>query len=690
MRIKAISAALAVTAAVAAASVAVADEGMWTFDNFPSAKVKAIYGFAPDKSWLDRVQKASVRLDNGCSASVVSKAGLVLTNHHCVVDCSQNLSSQRNDVVANGFVAAGQKEERVCPGFEASILQSITDVTDRIRNATSNLSPEEVSSARAAAMAAVELEACGDNKTRRCEVVPLYHGGEYKLYRYDRYQDVRLVFAPELQAAFFGGDPDNFNFPRYAFDMGLLRLYRDGKPAVFANPLVVDPAGPTAGQLTFVSGHPGSTERLLSVAELVFQRDHFLPWRIEYLSQLRGSLLTQGTKGEEEARQAQDTLFGLENQVKVYKGQRSALVEPAFFALKVAEENRLRDALKGSVQLQSRYGDPFADIDKTIVAQKGLWMSYQMLERRFGAGSQLLNDARMLVRYAAEQGKPDAERMVEYASSNLASLRQALEAQSAVSPLLEELEIAFWLSKTREYLGADDPAVMDLFGSRTAAEIAHEIATASQLADPAVRARLLKAPAYVMASNDPALLLALRVDRYARSAREAYTAAVGSPLSNASERLAMLRFEVLGHDIYPDATFTLRLSYGAVQGWQDPAFGEIKPFTYLSGLWSRATGAYPFNLAPRWAAAQAQLDGTKQENFVTTNDIIGGNSGSPVLDSQARIVGLAFDGNIHSLGGAYGFDPKLNRMVAVSGQLIVEGLRKVYGAGSLADELSRK
>jgi hypothetical protein len=309
---------------------------------------------------------------------------------------------------------------------------------------------------------------------------------------------------------------------------------------------------------------------------------------------------------------------------------------------------------------------------------------------RLGAGSQLLNNARMLVRYAAEQDRPDGDRLVEYASPNIPSLRQALEAQSAVSPLLEELEIEFWLSKTREYLGADNAAVKDLFGSRTAGEIAHEIATASQLADPATRSRLFKTPAYVMTSNDPALLLALRVDSYARAAREAYTSAVGSPLSDASERLARLRFDVLGQSIYPDATFTLRLSYGAVQGWQDPAFGEVKPFTYLSGLWSRATGAYPFNLPPRWAAGKTRLDGTKQENFVTTNDIIGGNSGSPVLDKQAHIVGLAFDGNIHSLGGAYGFDPKLNRMVAVSSQLIFEGLRTVYGAGALADEISGK
>ncbi len=684
----ALGAALLAAAGIAV-SAAMADEGMWTFDNFPSARVKELYGFAPDRAWLDHVQENSVRLESGCSGSVVSKDGLVLTNHHCVSDCTVDLSSPGNDYQADGFYTQSRRDEKICPGAEASILRSITDVTDRVKAATANVAPSAAAAARASVISAIETETCGADKRRRCQVVDLYRGGQYKLYVYDRYDDVRLAFAPEMQAGFFGGDPDNFNFPRYALDMALLRLYRDGQPAKFANPLRLDPAGPKAGDLVFVSGHPGTTERLLTIPQLEFQRDHFLPWRIEYLAQMRGALINESAKGEEEARQVNDSLLGVENSLKVFKGQRGALVEPSFMSMKVAQEQRLKDALAGDAALRAKYGDPFASLAAIAANQKRLFLPYQMLEVRFGAASALLTDARTLYRAGVERGKPEGARLPEYTSSRLVAAERRLLAEAAVLPVLERIQIAFWLDKTREYLGPDHPAVKAMFGARTSRQIADEIVASSQVGDAGFRKRLWENPAQAIGSNDPAMALARLVDEAARAARKAYEEQVSGPSSVAAEKIAGLRFDVLGQNIYPDATFTLRLSYGVVQGWDDPVHGRIEPFTYVSGLWKRATGAFPFNLARRWVGKEGKIPGDLQFNFVSTNDIIGGNSGSPVLNTAGRVIGLAFDGNIHSTGGSFGFDPALNRTVAVSSQAIIGALRHIYGAGALVDELTK-
>jgi len=682
MRIPAIAVATLLAATVAAASVALADEGMWTFDNFPSARVKQAYGFAPDQKWLDRVRKASVRLDVGCSGSVVSKDGLVMTNRHCVVDCESDLSSLGHDYVQDGFFATARKDEKICPGAGASILQSMTDVTQRVKRIAAG-------PARTTEIDAIETEACGEDRAKMCEVVNLYRGGQYQLYVYDRYDDVRIAFAPEVQSASFGGDPDNFNFPRYALDMALLRLYRDGKPAAFTDPLKLEASGSKQGDLVLVPSHPGSTERLLTNAQLEFQRDHFLPWRIEYLAQIRGAMLAESTKGEEEARQISEALENVENSLKVFKGQRGALVEPSFFAIKAGEEKKLRDALAMRTDLRGKYGDPFAEVAAVMMAQKRAYLPYQMLEVRYGAGSVLLNDARSLVRAASERNKPDGDRLPEFMNSRLDGQKGALLAEAPVHPVLEKLEIVFWLEKTREYLGADHPAVKALFGSRTSGEIATEIINSSQVGDLGFRKRMWDNPQQVAQSNDPALALVKKADDAARAARAKYETSVTRPLSIATEKVAGLRFDVLGKDIYPDANFTLRLSYGTVKGWTDPVHGDVKPFTYASGLWDRATGAFPFNLANRWVDAKSKIPAATEFNFVTTNDVVGGSSGSPALDREGRIIGLVFDGNIHSTGGAFGFDPALNRTVAVSSQMILEALRKIYSANALADELQK-
>lgn len=670
-------------------ATAFADEGMWTFDNFPTAKVQQQYGFAPDQKWLDRVRNATVRLENGCSGSVVSKDGLVMTNHHCVSECTTALSSPGNDFVDDGFYTAARKDEKICPGAEASILKSISDVTERVKLAIAASPAEGAASARAQVISDIEEEACEGKFRLRCDVVSMYRGGQFKLYVYDRYDEVRIAFAPEMQAAFFGGDPDNFNYPRYALDVALIRLYRDGKPAVFTDPLHIDVAGPKAGDLIFVSGYPGSTERQLTNAQLEFQRDHYLPWRIEYLSQFRGSLLTEATKGEEEARQVSEALDTVENTLKVLKGQRGALVEPSFFAVKVAEEKKLKDALAASGDLRAKYGDPFAELAAIAMAEKRIFLPYQMLELRFGAGSVLLNDARTVYRSAVERAKPDASRLREYGASRIGGIHAGILAEAPVQPVLEKLAIAFWLDKAREYLGADDPAIKAMFGARTSREIAADIVENSQIGDTSFRKRLWADPKQAVASNDPAITLIRQVDAAAREARATYERDVSVPVTPVSEKVSELRFDVLGQSIYPDANFTLRLSYGVVQGWDDPVRGRIEPFTYMSGLWKRATGAYPFNVGARWIGGEGKLPPDMQYDFVSTNDIIGGNSGSPVLNKQGRIIGLAFDGNIHSTGGAYGFDLALNRMVSLSSQAIVGALRNIYGATALADELAK-
>jgi hypothetical protein len=690
MRLKLAVGALVVVCTGAAISVsAFADEGMWTFDNFPGAQVRQAYGFAPDQKWLDRVRLGSVRLENGCSGSVVSKDGLVLTNHHCIDSCTTALSSPGNDYSSNGFFTQARKDERICPGAEASILKSIVDVTSRVNAAVATVAPDASAAARAAEFSKIEQETCGEDRRKRCQVVSLYRGGQYKLHVYDRYDDVRLAFAPEMQAGFFGGDPDNFNFPRYALDMALLRLYRDGQPVRFPDPLRIDTAGPKAGDLVFVSGHPGSTERLLTVSQLEFQRDQFLPWRIEYMSELRGALRNEATKGEEEARQVNDMLQGVENSLKVFKGQRGALVEPSFFAVKVGQEERLVDALAANAGLRAKYGDPFATIADLNDANKRLFLPYQMLEVRFGAGSVLLSDARQLVRGASERAKANEDRLPQFTDARLEGVERRLIAEAPVNPVLERLVIAFWLDKTREYLGPGHPAVKALFGSRTSGQVAAEIVASSQVSDSSFRKRLWDDPAQVAGSNDPAIALVRGVDEAAREARAAYEREITGPAALAAEKVAALRFEVLGNSIYPDATFTLRLSYGVVQGWNDPVHGKIEPFTYASGLWERATGAYPFNLARSWVGKESAIPPATQFDFVSTNDVVGGSSGSPVLNRGGQIVGLAFDGNIHSTGGSFGFDPELNRTVSLSSQMIVAALGSVYGAHGLVDELIR-
>lgn len=678
------------SALLLAAWPATADEGMWTFDNFPSAQVAAKYGFGPDQAWLDRVRSAAVRLSSGCSASAVSPEGLVLTNWHCISDCVQQLSTPERNYAQQGFTPAARAEEQVCPGTQGEILTRISDVTARVQDAIGKAAPDAVAAARSGAIATIEQEVCGTDATRKCEVVSLYRGGQYKLYEYRIYTDVRLAFAPEFEAGFFGGDPDNFNFPRYAYDAAFLRLYENGQPARTEAFLPASTEPLKAGDLVFVAGNPGSTNRLYTVAQMEFMRDWMIPIRQLVRSELRGRLLTHAATGPEAARTAQGLIFGVENSFKATHGEHRALLDPAFFGQLQAAEEQLKVRVQADPALARDIGDPWADMDKAVAAHREIFLAHDFLEARAGSVSELYRFARLLVRAAGERPKPNAERLPGFTESALPELARAIGEATPVYPAIEEIGLGFWLSKTREYLTADDPRVRTLLGTESPEGLARRAIADTKLGDPAVRKALWEGgKAAIEASTDPLIVLARRAEPDAYALEQEYRRRVDGPATIAAEKLARARFALDGDRVYPDATFTLRLSYGTVKGWAHLG-RTVEPFTVIRGLYERATGAEPFRLAPRWAAAEGRIAKDTIFNLVSDNDIIGGNSGSPLIDRNGRVVGAVFDGNIHSLGGDYGFDTALNRTVSVAMTAIVEGLRSVYGQDRLADELEGK
>jgi hypothetical protein len=665
-----------------------ADEGMWTFDNFPAAAVKQKYGVLIDKSWLDHVRAASVRLSNGCSASLVTAQGLVLTNHHCVRDCAQNLSTAATNYVRDGFSAARREDERLCAGMQAEILEGISDVTPAINAGSAGKSGGDFVKARDAAIALAEKQGCAGNEALyRCQVITLYQGGQYKLYRYRKYSDVRLVFAPEAQTAFFGGDPDNFNFPRYDLDFSFVRLYEKGKSAASPNHLTWSVAPPRDGMPIFVSGNPGSTQRLLTAEQLAFLRDFQLPETLILYSELRGRLLRFAGESAEHERISEDFLFGIENSFKAYHGEEQALVDPALIAAKTKYDNGLKAAVKKNAGLTASIGDPWSQIAGVQTMRKALYRPYYFMEARAGIGSDLFRYARALVRAAAERPKPNGERLPEYTDSKLPLLEKTVLDPAPVYPELEQLVLEFWLSKLRENLTVDAAGTKTFLGKDSPETLAARLAK-SGLADPALRKKLWEGGrAAVEASNDPMIVFVRNTDTASRGIRKQYEDRITGPTDRASEKIARARFAVHGTSDYPDATFSLRLSYGAVKGWTSNG-QAVPPFTYFSGLWQRATGQYPFNLAPKWQDARNKVNPGTVFDFVTDNDIIGGNSGSPAVTAKGEVVGAAFDGNIESLGGAFGFDGRVNRTVVASTAAITEALQKLYGQQALVQELT--
>jgi len=661
-----------------------ADEGMWTMNNLPVDRIAQKYGFKPDQAWIDKVQLGSARLAQGCSASFVSPNGLVMTNHHCAHACIEQLSQKGQDLVANGFYAPSATAEKKCPALEVNQLVTITDVTETMRKALTGKTGAAFSDAKKAEQAKL-TKACATSDDLRCEVVELYHGGRYNLYQYKRYQDVRLVFAPELAIAFFGGDPDNFNFPRYDLDVAFVRIYANDKPASTPNYFPFSAAGAQENELTFVSGNPGHTSREYSVAELLFERRVRLPRRLFGLSEMRGQLTEFARRGAEQKRVSKTHLFYVENSFKGLKGREMALLSPKLIPEKRAAEKVLRQKLASDKR--PGFSKAYESIDKALEVYSNIYDSYELFEKGRAFEGDLFGIARTLLRAAEELPKPNETRLKEYTDAALPQLRQTVLSPAPIYDDLAILELTFGLTKLREHLGFDDPRVRAILGKKAPATLAAELVRGTKLKNLAVRKQLLEGgKAAVDAFKDPLLELARTIDSDARAVRKRYEEEVDGPLTQAHEAIATVRFETHGTSLYPDATFTLRLSYGAVRGWTENG-KPVAPFTTMGGAFDRHTGEDPFALPQRWLTAKPRLALDTRMNFATTNDIIGGNSGSPVINKHAQIVGLVFDGNIHSLGGDYFFDEKVNRTVAVHSSAIVEALQKIYAAERIAQEL---
>jgi hypothetical protein len=674
---------------LSAAFASHADEGMWTYDNFPSQKVAKKYGFNPDKQWLTEARLSSVRLAGGCSGSFVSPEGLVMTNHHCAHSCIEQLSTKDRDFVAQGFYAPNLEAEVKCPEIELNQLTDISDVSARVHGATEGLKPgKEFNDKRKAAMAAIEKECAGGDEKLRCDVVELYHGGVYSLYKYKRFQDVRLVFAPEFRIAFFGGDPDNFNFPRYDLDVSFIRAWEDGKPAHTEHSFKWSYNGVKEGELSFVSGNPGGTDRELTMSELSYQRDVALPEAIADLAQYRGALTMFTQSSPEHARVGEAQLFGVENSLKALRGRFEALVTPALWNQKVEREKSLRAKVNGKSSLRKKYGEAWDDVTRAMAQFQPRHREYRYVEEGAGFGSPLYRAARDLVRGTAELQKPDEQRLREYTDSKLPQLKQRLFSKAPIYPDFETFKLTYGLTKLRETLGADNAFVKKVLGKKSPAELAGELVK-SKLYDPAMRQQLWQAGHdAVMASDDPMIQLAKLVDQDARNLRKWHDEEYEPLRQHGDELVAAAKFDLEGKSNYPDATFTLRLSYGAVKGYEDMGH-HVAPVTNFAGAFDRATGRDPFKLPDSWIAAQAnkQVSMSTPFNFASTNDIIGGNSGSPVFDKDMHIIGLIFDGNIQSLGGEYGFDESVNRSVAVDSAALTEAFDHIYGAKRIVSEL---
>jgi Peptidase S46 len=668
------------------------DGGMWTFDNFPQQLVKTKYGVDIDTAWLERVRTATIRLSN-CTASFVSASGLILTNHHCAEACLDDHSTAERNLVRDGFVARSREEELKCGTQIADVLLETQNVTSQVSAALNGLDEKAANDKRKQTLTQLEQQCEEDSRhgkfgPLKCESVDLYQGGQYWLYKYRRYDDVRLVFSPEDGIAAFGGDPDNFQFPRWCLDMAVLRAYgHDGKPASTPNFLSIRPQGPQAGDVVFVSGHPGTTDRLLTVAQLETLRDLDLPRYLLRASELRGRYIQFGKSGAEAARIVEDPLNSLENSIKVRRKQLDALLDDRLLQAKREEEKALRDKLAAQAPLAAQIGDPWADSARAQVQVHELYLPYTYLEQAVGFNSQLFRYARTLVRAAAERAKPNTERLREYRDAALPRVQQRLLAPVPVYPQLDKLTLSFGLERMREWLGPDAPIVRQLLVKDSPDTLAARVVEGSKLGDPQVRKQLWDGgAAAVDASNDPMIELARTVDAPARAVRKRYEDEVEAPEQAAAEKIARARFAIYGTSLPPDATFTLRLNFGTVTGWREGG-REIEPFTHLRALFERATDQDPFRVPDSWNAARGQLDMDTRFNLSTSSDIVGGNSGSPLIDRNGRIVGLMFDGNIHSIAGSYWYDPELNRAVAVDPTIMLEGLRKVYKAQALLTEL---
>ncbi|HKR13225.1 MAG TPA: S46 family peptidase [Pyrinomonadaceae bacterium] len=669
---------------------ALADEGMWTFNNVPRAEIKKKYGFEITDEWLKNVRLASVRFNNGGSGSFVSSNGLVLTNYHIVEDIVGEVSTPDNDYAKNGFVARTRAEEIKAPSLELNVLMSIEDVTARVNaGVKAGTSDAEAFAARRAAISAIEAESLKATGLRS-DVVTLYQGGQYHLYRYKKYTDVRLVFVPEFQAAFFGGDPDNFNFPRFNVDMALVRVYENDQPVKPEHYFKWSTEGAKEGSLVFVTGHPGSTSRLNTVAHLEELRDTSIPIIIRLLERREAVLKKYMAMGEEQTRQGQNELNSVQNALKVYRGQLAGLKDPALISRKTKDEDALRKSIAANPERQKLYGDAWDAIAKAHKAYPTYIRERRIFEQSGGFNSTYFTFARTLVRLAAENEKPNAERLPEYTDARRASLDLALYSPAPIHDDFEKLKLADSLGFMVELLGADNALVKQVLNGKSPEERANEMIAGTKLKDVAYRKELAAGGSKAIAeSTDPMIVAARLIDAKAREVRKRYESEVTGVERANYAKIARALFDTQGEKLYPDATFTLRLSYGTVKGYTENG-KSVGPFTTLGGLYARADQfkKFPWVLPPRWTAKKPALDLNTHFNFVSTNDIIGGNSGSPTINQNGELVGLIFDGNIQSLVGDFMYDQSVNRAISVDSKGMLEILNKVFDAKEIANELT--
>ncbi len=689
---KRVSAFLLLLSFLIGAPVFRADDGMWTFDNPPLKQWKERYNFEPTKEWLDKVRLASPKLP-GASGAFVSPNGLIATNHHVASSIIAKLSTKERDLMKTGFYARTQSEELKAQDAEITVLTSYENVTDRIHAAAkTGATDADAAAARSAAISTIEKDCGQQNPGLKCEVISFYSGGEYWLYRNKRYTDIRLVMAPEEQAAFFGGDYDNFTFPRHDLDFTFLRAYENGQPAKTPHYFKWSETGPTDGEFVVVSGYPGSTARLLTVSQLAYQREVGNPLQKQVWETRRKALEDYSKLGTEQLRQATPGMRSFANALKRLAGQQEGLQNPRQFAKKEAEEKELREKLAQKPGLEKQYAPAWENIAKAYEALPAMSkrLSFSSL-----AASRLATIASQIVNYHIESAKPNEKRYPEYRDSRLDSFRTSLLSPAPIYPEMEEAALISWMEEARRVLGADDPFIRAALGDAEPAEVVRRAVRETKLSDPAARKALLEGPAGAIAgSTDPMITLARRVEPVVRELRAWNEKNISDVEAANGTKIAQARFAVYGRSMPPDANSQLRISYGIVKGYDEDT--TLVPFkTTFFGLYDRALSfneKFPFDLPQRLKDRRDKVDLSTPLNFVYTADTIGGNSGSPVINRNGELVGLNFDSNLQKLSNRYWYidEEEGSRAVSVHSAGILEALRKIYDAGELAKELTGK